>query len=357
MVGHAGLGLALAIFVASLAVAGTGAVAADGDRAMVPVVTGFDQDETVIEITVQADGTAIWRVQYRRELADSDARSAFGTLEETIDENPGAFTRNFSAGMHATAASAADRTGRPMAVENVTVRAQRRQLDREYGIVTYTFVWTNFARERPDGALVAGDALESLFVRDENSSVVVGWSPTLAADSVAPEPDVRREWAAVYRGPIDFATGEPHLVLTPTSQASGLPLGLLGGGGLAVATVVLAGYGLVRRRRPAGDGSDGAEGEGSEPSSDADPDQDTSSDAAHVPAADADPALLSDEERVLRLVRDNGGRLKQQELVATVEWSETKTSDVVQRMREEDLIEVYRLGRENVLALPGEMDL
>jgi len=57
---------------------------------------------------------------------------------------------------------------------------------------------------------------------------------------------------------------------------------------------------------------------------------------------------------VLRLLENRGGRTKQQDVVEALGWSETKTSEVVNEMREADAIEVYRLGRENVLALPGE---
>jgi len=72
-------------------------------------------------------------------------------------------------------------------------------------------------------------------------------------------------------------------------------------------------------------------------------------------AADSEPPaeLLSNEERVLALLEEEGGRIKQQDVVQTLDWSETKTSEVVSDLRESDRIEVYRLGRNNVLALPG----
>jgi len=67
--------------------------------------------------------------------------------------------------------------------------------------------------------------------------------------------------------------------------------------------------------------------------------------------------LLSNEEQVLRLLEAEGGRMKQQQVVSSLEWTDAKTSQVVTSMREDDQIEVFRIGRENVLALPGEMDL
>jgi len=66
------------------------------------------------------------------------------------------------------------------------------------------------------------------------------------------------------------------------------------------------------------------------------------------------PELLSNEERVLRLLEDRGGRIKQQEVVSELEWTEAKTSQVVSGLREDGAIDVFRIGRENVLALPED---
>jgi Uncharacterized membrane-associated protein/domain len=65
---------------------------------------------------------------------------------------------------------------------------------------------------------------------------------------------------------------------------------------------------------------------------------------------------LSNEERVLRLLKGNGGRMKQQQVVTELDWTDAKTSQVVGSLREDEKIEVFRIGRENVLTLPGETD-
>jgi uncharacterized membrane protein len=64
--------------------------------------------------------------------------------------------------------------------------------------------------------------------------------------------------------------------------------------------------------------------------------------------------LLSPEERVMRLVTERGGRIKQQEVVSELDWSAARTSQVVGSLRESGDIETFRLGRENVLKLPEE---
>jgi len=62
--------------------------------------------------------------------------------------------------------------------------------------------------------------------------------------------------------------------------------------------------------------------------------------------------LLSNEEHVLRELERNDGRMKQQALVESLDWTEAKTSRVANEMHDEGAIDKYRLGRENVLALP-----
>src|SRR6056297_2528812 len=73
--------------------------------------------------------------------------------------------------------------------------------------------------------------------------------------------------------------------------------------------------------------------------------------------ADGPPEhLLSNEERILRLIRENGGRIKQQRVVSEFDWSAARTSQLVGELRDDGEIDSFRLGRENVLRLPDEDD-
>jgi uncharacterized membrane protein len=67
-----------------------------------------------------------------------------------------------------------------------------------------------------------------------------------------------------------------------------------------------------------------------------------------------DPELLSNEERVLRLIEREGGRMKQQAVAERLGWTDAKTSQVTTKLREEGSLEGFRLGRENVLSLPED---
>jgi hypothetical protein len=63
--------------------------------------------------------------------------------------------------------------------------------------------------------------------------------------------------------------------------------------------------------------------------------------------------LLSDEERVERLLEEHGGRVKQAEVVEQTDWSDAKVSQLLSSMEEEGRINKLRIGRENLITLPG----
>lgn len=69
------------------------------------------------------------------------------------------------------------------------------------------------------------------------------------------------------------------------------------------------------------------------------------------PFAGIDPDLLSDEERVVRLLRANDGRMKQATIVKETRWSNAKVSQLLSSMAEEGTIEKLRIGRENLITL------
>lgn len=70
--------------------------------------------------------------------------------------------------------------------------------------------------------------------------------------------------------------------------------------------------------------------------------------------ADASPddAYLTDEERVLRMLRESGGRLPQSAVVDETDWSKSKVSRLLSSMAEEGQIRKIDLGGRNLITLP-----
>ncbi|MFW6448248.1 MAG: DUF7345 domain-containing protein [Halobacteriota archaeon] len=315
----------LAVLLLAVLGTSTGPVAAQTGEGDLEV----DPDDTLLWVEVDAAGDATWRMEYRMRL-DTDADvEAFEELQADIEANDTAYIDRHRERMVSTAEAAEASTGREMAIENVTVEADRRVVDREYGVVTYRFTWTNFARVEGD-AVHAGDALEGLFLPDD-TDLVVRWPAAFARVEVTPEPTSATDRSVRWDGPADFAVDEPRVVVSsdpdgasgPSEPEGGIPWLIIAVVVVLALTLGAAGY-YLRRSEPTGEDA--------------------------VP----DGELLSNEEQVLRLIDEHGGRLKQQEVAEALDWTDAKTSKVVRTLRDEGRLEGFRLGRENVLRLPGE---
>ena len=305
-----------------------------------------DPDVVVMTTDVDESGDAVWTVAYRIRLQDANDTEAFESLQADIETNQSAYTERFGDRMRSTAATAENATGREMAIENVSVAATQETFGQQYGVITYRFEWTNFAATEGD-TLVIGDAIAGLFL-DSETTLTIRWPADYTADTVAPTPDEQSEGSATWQGQQQFRTDEPRIEASPggASGAGGLSPLLLGG--LAVAVVAVAGAAWALRERGAVAPIDGAAGAAASES-----DGDDGSDGGADSGADQPPAeLLSNEEQVLQLLEQNGGRIKQQAIASDLDWTAAKTSQVIGGLRDEGRVETFRIGRENVVTLP-----
>lgn len=73
---------------------------------------------------------------------------------------------------------------------------------------------------------------------------------------------------------------------------------------------------------------------------------------------DAAPATtdrsVSNEEHVLALLQAHDGRMRQTAIVEATGWSKAKVSLLLAELDEEGQVTKIRVGRENLIALPGE---
>jgi len=330
--------------------------------------TQVDPDVVVMRADVTESGDAVWTVDLRVRLATENETAAFESVQDDVEANASAFTDQFGAGMNRTVRSAANATGRDMALANLTVSASIEQTPQRYGVLTYRFTWENFAAVDGD-RLRIGDALSGFFL-DSESSLVLAWPDGYERTSVTPPPDQSSADSATWNGRTSFGPDEPRLVVSTGGSGSGLPGTMLLAAVVALAALLAGGW-LVAGRLREDDGGEAldetAGGGGAAAAVDSGgPDADTGDDVEEADAGgDGDSGgrteppeeLLSNEERVIRLLEDNGGRIKQQQIAAEYDWTDAKTSQVVGTLRDEDAVETFRIGRENVVALPEESDL
>lgn len=65
----------------------------------------------------------------------------------------------------------------------------------------------------------------------------------------------------------------------------------------------------------------------------------------------ADDPALTDEERIVRLLASNSGRMKQSRIVEATDWSKAKVSRLLSGMEADDEITKLTVGRENIIFL------
>ncbi|GAD52247.1 hypothetical protein MBEHAL_1007 [Halarchaeum acidiphilum MH1-52-1] len=329
----------------------------------------------VLGAHVQPNGDAQWRVSINYDLNDSADRDGFEQLSsefESGDVGP-------SPAVFRTAAKAASaRTNRSMKITAVTRThdVEERSNGTAIGTLTLGFTWTHFANVT-DGRVMVDDVFASGWLGDLRDAQTLRLYPPdgYQAESARPSAQLT-DGALTWRGPQTFESGGPSAVFVRGAGIPWLPVG-----GLVLIALIagivgayvwrgFGGRGSLEVRGGGGDGTEetapaSAEPSESEPSGPppsatdvegaASDETEPTGERGESTDADTEPAeLLSDEERVERLLRENGGRMKQGDIVSETKWSDAKVSQLLSSMADAGRVEKLRIGRENLISLPDE---
>jgi hypothetical protein len=344
------------------------------------LLQGFEADRTSFRVTVYENGSAEWLFRYEKSLNDSE-RADFEAFAEEFDRNETELFVNFRERARWLADNGSTATGREMSAESFRRDAGVEGLDPQtqaLGVVEMSFRWQGFARVADDGRVVAGDVFEGgLYIGSDQELVFVA-GPNLTFDEARPDDGDRVVSAGTladsesvtWTGEKSFTDQRPRVVLTDAGDATGetgtapsstaTPTGtgsgwLLPAGVLVVVLVLGTGAAVAYRNGVFAP----TDGDGGAAVTEASGDDDggtaaTGADAdAESPAAVTEAELLSDEERVVNLLEDNGGRMKQVDIVEETDWSKSKVSMLLSDMEDEEHISKLRVGRENIVSLTG----
>jgi uncharacterized membrane protein len=365
------LALVVLLFVGSM----SGFGAAQPDRGP-GFATQQQFERTVFEVTVYGNGSARWTFEYTRPLINDSQRQQFREYADRFNSEEIELWRNFQDRAGLLTDAGTDTTGR-----NMTARGYRREASvnplGNRGIVRMSFLWTNFGVV--DGQTVrVGDVFEDGLYLGPNQQLDVEAGPGLAfrPDSVDPRPtnttgsSIATSDSLTWMGERQFSNERPRVVLgpeeTPTAspttgeKATAIPPDEGGEFPLLVVGLILVLLGL---------GAGAAWRSGALSSDDQDPDGGTAietTDDAATTDSPAEPAseptgepavpeeeLLTDEDRVIQLLEDNGGRMKQANIVDETGWSKSKVSMLLSDMEDDGEISKLRVGRENIVSLSG----
>jgi hypothetical protein len=349
-----------AVVLASLA-AGA-AVGQSGDRTL-QTPDGFDS--TTYRVTVYENGSATWTIEHRQPLDTESEVDEFEAYADEFESQETELYLDFVDDAEALTQFGASETDREMTAEGFR-RSAAVDPAQNQGTVRMSFRWTDFARTEGDRVIVS-DVFEGGFYVGNSQRMVFERGPGLAFASAQPAPDSRSapdsladSESVSWVGERSFNDSRPYVELGPrqaVQAAAGTPQppAVDQGDGpgmlpyLALVVIVLGVVGAVAWRSGAvaavtGTGDNGATATGSAP------------EPSPTPSPDpvGEEELLSDSDRVRKLLEDNGGRMKQVDIVETTDWSKSKVSMLLSEMEDEGEISKLRVGRENIISLAGE---
>ncbi len=301
-----------------------------------------DTDGTLTRLDVQEDGDAEFSLEIRTRLESDDEREAFSSYSDDVESNTSVYLDPFRRDMTDLVDRVSTSTGREMEASGFSVETSTETLPRERGIVRYGFTWTGFAVAE-EGTLVINGTLGG-YILEDGDYLEIAYPEGYGVESVSPQPDSTGSRKVRWDGPRDFMEDEPRVIVSEDAADTGgdgatddgaddvedeFPVAVVAAF-VALIAAVGAGVYLLNRDDEAGE-DDGSELAGLE-------------------------EAVPDTERVMGMVEDAGGKMKQKRIVEETGWSEAKVSQVTSKLEEEGEIRKLRMGRENVLEILDEED-
>jgi hypothetical protein len=376
------VGLVVLLLVASVAPAAVAVADPGGPGAGLAQSASQEFESTEFHITVYRNASARWAFVFKTPLTNDTERQDFREYADRFDSRETQLYTDFQDRARALTARGANVTGRPMDATGFSKAARVNAVGNQ-GIVRMSFRWSAFAA-RDDDAVVVGDVFDGGFYVGPDQRLVVERGPDLRFRAASPQPITSDDTVAAsdsltWRGERSFVDERPRVRLatdagpTPTASATPTPTDAPGGAGpgdgdgdagflplLGLGVIVLIGLGAVLAYQ-AGALSGVGEDDDGDDATGGDAGGGGTAGGAGAAAGEADtdePAvpdeeLLADDDRVLRLLDEHGGRMKQVNIVEETGWSKSKVSMLLSDMEEADQISKLRVGRENIISRKG----
>ena len=272
---------------------------------------------TYTMIDVHDNGSATWAMGHRIALATQEDEAAFRKYMEEFQQIEGTYVEEFSNRINRIIRDAEAATGRGMMAKNFDISHD--VIDTaigRFGVIKYQFDWIGFA-EVKDGNIIIGDVFVDGFYLSRDDALIIRYPARYTAETIIPEPDATRDDELIWYGLKDFDQGEPRVVLTPKLIVFS-PTWIFG---IIAVLVVVLGVFIFKKRftRP--------------------------------PETTEDEIMKSDEDRVIELLREAGGTMSQSNIVEGTGFSKSKTSAILNSLKQKGVIQKVKKGRENLIRL------
>jgi hypothetical protein len=343
-------------------------------------------DRTTFQVTLYQNGSVEWAIIHRTPLENDTDQQQFEEFAEAFEQTEQPLYQNFVEQSTLLTQYGTNVTGRNMSATNYKRSASVDPLQNT-GTVRMSFRWHNFAVVEGDSVVVS-DVFDGGFYIGSSQSFVFERGPELAFIDVQPEPhsqstpdSLENSESVTWNGEQSFNDRRPYVELQPrkTGQSASTEQRTTAGGdtpseaaggpswtlpAAVIVVIIVAGGATAWRSGALGQvlGTDDDEPPAGSPSAATDTEQSSTappSDTAAATDTPDEPAvpdeeMLTDSDRVRKLLEENGGRMKQVDIVDSTDWSKSKVSMLLSDMEDDGDISKLRVGRENIISLAGQ---
>ena len=360
--------LGLVAFLLVVSVLGGGTVLAADSPTPEPTDSTVDQQDALTQedaddfdsesfgVTLHESGDATWTFRYEKRLEDTEAVDAFEEFAEEFEDGETELSEQFETQATALASTGSDRTDREMEATDFERSAGVEQQLNRMGYVEMSFTWSAFASV-DDGAITVGDVFEGGLYLGPGQVFVLEAGDGLTFETIDPddghytEASLEDASSVRWTGERNFHDGQPYAALeVDESSDAGAANSNWSVPWVAIAGVVFAVIaigGAVAWYRSSGRGP-----AGEDPTTETETYRERAEESADTGTVTGED-LITDEDRIVTLIRENGGRMKQVNIVEETDWSKSKVSMLLSDMEEDGTISKLRVGRENIISLDG----
>ncbi len=275
-------------------------------------------------IDVAGNGNAVWYVEYRTPLVSKEDFDAFENY--TIQLNS-VYLKEFKDLMVSSVLEAENATSRKMIAGGFMGDARVQTAPTgTYGVVRYSFTWTNFAETDADRNINIGDVFAGGLYLSKDNTLIIQYPSGYTIEKVTPEPDQVRD-SLIWYGLRSFKAGEPAISLLKTSD-SWMQYDAI----IFIIFIIATGTFIYNRKKK-------AKGRDSEPAREA------------VTETITEADLMDIEDRIINLLKESGGSMYQVDIGKNLGLPKSTVSSALNGLHDKNIIQKIKKGRENLIRL------
>jgi len=280
-----------------------------------------DNYKVIYTIDVKENGSAIWNVEYRTLLSTQDELYSFENYTSQLNSK---YLVEFKELMERSAMEASNGTSRKMDATDFKGEATIQSTPTgKFGVVRYIFTWNNFARI--DQNFSIGDAFVGGLYLSNDNTLIIHYPQDYTVQQIIPQPDQSRD-ELVWYGLRSFGKGEPQIILTKPS----FPWITTVAAVISIFFVVI-GIFLITRKKD----------------SEINSDREVIETNIDIPEIE----MMDLEDRILKLLKENGGALYQSEIGRQLDLPKSTISSALNQLHDKNLIQKIKKGRENLIRM------